>query len=477
MIKKILYICAIAPVMLLANNIEVTLERNINNPNPLDIIVKVTNTSDKDTFIEPSKFPYKDGAIMGNLFRVFEDGKEVAYKGPYVSTIKSSKTLSAGDTYIAHVNIKEYYKLTTGTHNYQIHYGDTHNSNTLEIEANIVPQKTRNYKQIKRQTCASNQLSTLSIDKARAQSLAQNAVNTMPTVDKNHALYKKWFGYATSGRYHAVYTGYKKISAGLSHATYDCSPSRYCKNANAFVWPDRPYGIHICSNYWKHNEKDRAKTQVHEISHLYATLATVDGDGHKGYWYYSGAQDLAKINPNLAIHNAYSYGYYAKELALNKPATSTPTTTPSTGSSSPRYYNFNSTKNTEGWKSGNLRDAYGGPKNGAWFFQVSYNDPQLYSPTLNINANVIKKITIRMANAYNPAQFNLLQVFWKGSGQGFSEANSQVISVHNHGGWMTYTIDLSRNPRWQGNIEQIRIDPLIAGDGHWIAIDSISLTR
>jgi len=485
MIKKILYICVIAPVMLLANNTEITLERNISNPNPLDIIFKVTNISDKDISINLFVYPGKDGGLLGDFFTVLEDGRKVSYSGAIVSADESTKKLSAGDSYIAHVNIKEYYKLNAGTHNYEIHYGNTYDSNTLEIEANIVLKKGKKYKRRGRRTCTSSQLSMLNTDRVRAQSLAQNVVNTMPKVNRNHTLYNKWFGYATAGRYNTVYTGYKKIITALSYETFSCEPpsDRTCARkdiiVNAYVYPNAPNLTHICPNYWtSHNMKDpntRAKTHIHEMSHV--TIATIDGDGNKHYLGPTGAQNLAKINPNLAIRNAYSYGYYAEELAVNKPTTSKPTSTPSTGSSSPRYYNFNSPKNTEGWRAGNLRDAYGGPVNGAWFFQVSYNDPQLYSPTLNINANVIKKITIRMANAFNPAQFNLLQVFWKGSGQGFSEANSQVISVYNHGGWVTYTIDLSRNPRWQGNIEQIRIDPLIAGDGHWIAIDSISLTR
>jgi len=137
-------------------------------------------------------------------------------------------------------------------------------------------------------------------------------------------------------------------------------------------------------------------------------------------------------------------------------------------------YDFNQHNHTEGWRYLGMNQQFGGPSKGIWYFSVGNNDPKLMSPALQVNAQHIKKIQIKIANDHNPQQYSTLQVFWKRSDQNFySEAKSKMIPITSNGGWYTYTIDLSQHPEWKGNITQIRIDPILAGDGHWIAIDYI----
>jgi len=193
---------------------------------------------------------------------------------------------------------------------------------------------------------------------------------------------------------------------------------------------------------------------------------------HYGAYYFSinGQATITPLNGNAHIgqRNGLSQGDIAAINAMYGGGGG------GGGNSSALNYEFNSNQNSQGWSYANMIQQYGGPYSGAWFFACNQNDPQLMSPSIDINANSLKKITIRIANM-NPWYYSQLQVFWKGNGGGFSESNSQIVNISSHGGWSTYTIDLSSNPRWSGNINQIRIDPITAGDGNWIAIDYIRI--
>lgn len=140
-------------------------------------------------------------------------------------------------------------------------------------------------------------------------------------------------------------------------------------------------------------------------------------------------------------------------------------------------YDFNTDGDTEGWTTKNIDQSFGGPSNGLWIMDVPGSDPMMLSPTLQLDAGGYKSISVKMANDGNPAAGSHMQVFWKRTGDAdFSEANSAWIDVSNKGGWATYTIDLSANQNWYGQINQIRIDPIMYGDGHAIGIDSIVIS-
>jgi len=479
--KKLILICILSANILLANNntMEINLEHNTSSKNPLEITLKVTNTSDDTIQIIPSNFAYDNGEIIKDVFTILEDGEKVPYIGPIALIPKpKKKTLAAYKSYEGHVNLEEFYQLKPGTHIYEIYYGkkDNNLSNALEIETTITKKKKRDVQRARRRTCSYNQLSALHSYLNSAKSYALNAKNNLRNSPRGHALYQKWFGTATPGRYNTVYVYYSNIYYGLGqNVTYNC---RVCQgNTLAFVHPNRPYEINICNIYWsQHPLSLRPAVLVHEMSHFTNIAGTIDGDGTvgpDGYGSHTGinwAKYIAQTNPAAAIHNAYSYEYYAHELAQSGGNNGGG----NGGGSSNLHYEFNN-GNAQGWRYRNLNQAYGGPHNGAWFFQAKYNDPQLISPHININANVIKKVTIRMANGSTSPYYSYLQLFWRNGNNGYSESRSKIISVTNHGGWTTYTIDMSNDYRWRGNISQIRIDPLTRGDGHWIGIDYIYL--
>ncbi len=139
-------------------------------------------------------------------------------------------------------------------------------------------------------------------------------------------------------------------------------------------------------------------------------------------------------------------------------------------------YDFNTDGDKEGWTTQNLTDlANNAPNGGLWIMSTSANEPIMLSPQVNINASSYSKIEIKMANDHNPIETSKLQIFWTSSDDNnFSEAKSSgLINVSNGGGWGTYTIDLTTNTEWRGEITKIRIDPIMQGDGHSIGIDYI----
>jgi len=458
--------------------LEVEIEHNATASNSLMVTLKVTNTSEKSVNIDPTNFIYPEkGFMVKSLFTVSEDGEKVPYIGMIAQTIPSLKKLAPGESYSGSVDLQAHYNIHKGTHDFEINYEnvDQNISASLEVEATIMP-RIKSKVRTRRKTCSNNQLSALNSALQGAKAYALRARNNLPNSPRNHALYQKWFGVATPGRYNTVYVNYSRIYSALNqYINYDCRPPRCTSSTLAYVYKNQYYHpsyhqIQICNAFWGHHSSkvDKADILLHEMSH-FSNVANTDDLG----LFPNGAMSLARTNPNQAIHNSYAYQYYAYDVAHSS---NNGGGNGGGGNTGNLNYEFNN-GNVQGWTYRNLNQAYGGPHNGSWFFQANANDPQLISPNININANVIKKITIRMANAFTSPYYSNLQLFWRNGNNGYSESRSKIISVTNHGGWTTYTIDMSHDYRWRGNISQIRIDPLTRGDGHWIGIDYIRFSR
>jgi len=326
--KRLISIYILFASILLANNnaIEINVEQNTSSNNPLEITLKVTNTSDDTVQITPSNFAYPSGGIIKDMFTVFEDGEKVPYIGPIALIPKpKKKILEAYTSYEGHVNLEEYYKLKPGTHIYEIYYGKQDNSlsNALEIETTIEKKEKVSY--VLGQTCSYDQLSALNSYLSSAKSYALKARNNLVNSPRSHALYQRWFGVATPGRYNTVYVYYSNIYYGLGqYVTYNCAvqatPS--CQEgAWAFVQQDRPYEINVCDRYWRVKPLSmRPATLLHEMSHFYNIAGTVDGDKpYSGKTGQKWAKYIAQTNPAAAIHNSYSYEHYAHELSQQQP--------------------------------------------------------------------------------------------------------------------------------------------------------------
>jgi len=97
-------------------SLEVTLERNMSSPYPLDIVYKLTNLSDKTVYYSQYDMP-----ILRDMFEVTEDSITTQYLGPILYRIGVSfNPLEAGNTLSIAVHLDKYYKINKGAHNYKI---------------------------------------------------------------------------------------------------------------------------------------------------------------------------------------------------------------------------------------------------------------------------------------------------------------------------------------------------------------------
>ena len=89
--------------------------------------------------------------------------------------------------------------------------------------------------------------------------------------------------------------------------TFDCG----CKKRYyAYVYPNQPYTIYLCSVYWQApatGTDSKAGTLIHETSHFTVVAGTDD-------WAYgqSAASSLAISDPVKAVDNADSHEYFAE---------------------------------------------------------------------------------------------------------------------------------------------------------------------
>jgi hypothetical protein len=140
-----------------------------------------------------------------------------------------------------------------------------------------------------------------------------------------------------------------------------------------------------------------------------------------------------------------------------------------------RPFEFNEDGDAEGWTALNMTEIGApGPSNGRWVLKVPGDDPQLISPDMRLSAARYPAVSIHLANAGNPAEDSTAQLFWRRDGDAdFSASRSVSVPVSNGGGWATYRFEVGTHSNWIGEIVQLRIDPVIAGDDHAVGVDFI----
>lgn len=106
-----------------------------------------------------------------------------------------------------------------------------------------------------------------------------------------------------------------------------------------------------------------------------------------------------------------------------------------------------------------------------WRFQP-LTDPAIISPLLNLEADRIIAIEIRMAHTTRARD---AQLFYAGIDGAISEAHSLRWELTDTQDPTTYTFDMRQAPGWTGTITRLRIDPVGIGDGGNIKIESIRL--
>jgi len=98
----------------------------------------------------------------------------------------------------------------------------------------------------------------------------------------------------------------------------------------------------------------------------------------------------------------------------------------------------------------------------------------LWQPNADpIQAGIYKTLSFRM-NVQDPQDRPIrVNIYWWPDQQG-QWANYGFIDVDE--GWLTYTVDLSESPDWQGNVQWLRIDPVLNA-GVTVELDWVRLTE
>ncbi len=122
-------------------------------------------------------------------------------------------------------------------------------------------------------------------------------------------LYARWFGAYDNGRWSEAERNMMLIRSALLAEDFefhcDCSTNDY-----AWVWPWRPYNVHLCNLFWTSpatGDNSKAGTVFHEASHFWA----VTGLGDKEYG-NCDCMNLASAKPKKALKNADSHEYFAE---------------------------------------------------------------------------------------------------------------------------------------------------------------------
>lgn len=121
----------------------------------------------------------------------------------------------------------------------------------------------------------------------------------------------------------------------------------------------------------------------------------------------------------------------------------------------PKSYEFNRDGDAEGWTS-SLASNGRGPVNGKWILVWKGNDHRLISPTLRIDASVVKKIIVK--TVIDGLSSHYLQLRWSTEAEEvFDERNSQGMEVKNDGLWREFVFDMSNDHRWNGIVRRLQI--------------------
>ena len=123
--------------------------------------------------------------------------------------------------------------------------------------------------------------------------------------------YTTWFGAYTSARYSTAKSHFVSIDSAMDQSGGQVAIDCTCKQSYyAFVYPDKPYQIHVCKAFWTApmtGTDSKAGTLIHEMSHFNVTAGTND-------WVYgqTGAKNLAISNPDQALDNADNHEYFGE---------------------------------------------------------------------------------------------------------------------------------------------------------------------
>ena len=161
-----------------------------------------------------------------------------------------------------------------------------------------------------RDTCSAAQKDTLAQAVVTATAMSDAAFSYLANNPADPAgVYHLWFGEISSSRWDTAKSHFDAISNAFhtQTVTFNCK----CKqNVYAYVYPNRPYEITVCTVFWTAPDSgfdSKGGTLIHEMSHFIVVAGTND-------WAYgtTAAQNLASTDPDRALDNADNHEYFAE---------------------------------------------------------------------------------------------------------------------------------------------------------------------
>jgi peptidyl-Lys metalloendopeptidase len=187
----------------------------------------------------------------------------------------------------------------------------------LVIRLNLVTKATKGGEPQTQQplfvACTNERQATLLEALATAAHMATESRGYLQNLEGNlrpsDLRYGEWFGTYDAANYSTVTTNFVAIASAFTSRTVtfhcDCESSSF-----AFVYPTKPYDIHLCKAFWTATMTGRDSkggTLIHEMSHFDVVAGTDDI-----VYGQIACRQLAQIQPENAIRNADSHEYFAE---------------------------------------------------------------------------------------------------------------------------------------------------------------------
>jgi len=309
--------------------------------------ISLSNISDETVSILVWDTPFED-TLSNDVFAV-ETGRKgfpflesATYTGRLVKRAPASSEsyieLAPGKTLSKQIELNDYYEVArNGSYSVSyvgdIKFADTKalskrslsvtrqlkslaNSQVLSQQVDVVmtPSLSARLRTPAFANCSANQ-QTIAFNASRvAETMAQTALSDLRSLTVNERFtsprYTEWFGAYSQNRYSQVVSGFDAMENALANQTlqFDCNCNE--DNVFAFVFPNRPFEITLCPEFWRasiNGTDSQAGTIIHEISHFTVLGGTVDHAYRQG-----PVRELANTNPDFAVQNADSYEYFAE---------------------------------------------------------------------------------------------------------------------------------------------------------------------
>jgi peptidyl-Lys metalloendopeptidase len=291
------------------------------------VTATLTNIADHPVRVLKRNTPL-DG-IKEDLFTVSRDGVSVAYLGRHYKWAAPQPedfvTLDPQQSVSHTVDIATAYDLSI-TATYNVQYGEATvgqqlTASTVSIRAEGRPFSIPEARIVETSEaglttvgCSSQRSSQLSTAYSSARSMASAALSYLTnTTPSNTLRYRTWFGTFSASRWNTAKAHYASIRTGLNNEVADCTCT---DSAYAFVYPSRPYTIHLCNAFWpapNTGTDSKAGTLIHEMSHFNVIAATDDNA-----YGQTACKRLATTNPSRALDNADSHEYFAENTPFQQ---------------------------------------------------------------------------------------------------------------------------------------------------------------